>query len=137
MKPQQQKILTQLSNQKVELAVLPKVKSLIRDFNKAERGMKAKLKVMDSLLRELKDIEKIKTRADKEYKEALDFMNIYLEGKEKYDRAFDEIEEKAKDLGIDVRDVPALDVLNNAFNSAANAYRPLAETNTNVRPFIR
>tara|TARA_R110001592_G_scaffold52680_2_gene161600 strand:- start:30 stop:443 length:414 start_codon:yes stop_codon:yes gene_type:complete len=130
-------ILQKFSTQKVELATLPKAKSLIRDFTKAEQGMKAKRKVLDSLLQEFKNIEKIKTRADKEYREALDFMNIYLEGKDKYNNVFDEIEKKAKELGIDVRDIPALDILNKSFDGAANAYRPLAETNIDIRDFIR
>ena len=130
-------ILQKFASQKVDLAVLPKVKSLIRDFNKAEQGMKAKKKVLDSLEKELEKLQDLKDKAEKEYQEALDFQNIYLEGKDKYDRAYNEIEEKAKDLGIDVGDVPALDILNKAFDDAANAYRPLAETNVNIRPFIR
>lgn len=130
-------ILQKFSTQKVELATLPKAKSLIRDFTKAEQGMKAKRKVLDSLLQEFKNIEKIKTIADKEYREALDFMNIYLEGKDKYNIVFDEIEKKAKDLGIDVKDIPALDILNKSFDGAANAYRPLAETNIDIRDFIK
>ena len=137
MKPDLKKILQKFSTEKVELSTLPKAKSLIRDFTKAEQGMKAKRKVLDSLLQEFKNIEKIKTRADKEYKEALDFMNIYLEGKDKYNKVFDELEKKAKELGIDVRDIPVLDIVNKSFESAANAYRPLAETNINIRDFIR
>ena len=135
MKPELQKIFTKLSEEKLEKVDLSaaKAKTLTNDFRKAENGMKSKKKVLDNLLKELKALEKLQLAAKKEYDEAIDFMEIYGQGKDRYDTIYDSLEKQAKELGIDVNEIPVMRELNKSFDDAADAYRPLAEILGDVR----
>ena len=125
-------IKTELKSEKVELSEA-KAKVLIKDFRKAESGMKAKKKILDNLLTELKAIEKLKSKAKKEYDEASDFMEIYGRGKDRYNSLFDSFEKKAKELGINVNQIPIMKELDKSFDDAADAYRPLSSIIFSVR----
>lgn len=111
--------------QKVELASDAKAKELAKDFRRAESGLKEKKKVLEDLVQELEAIDKLKAKADKEYKETLDLMNIYLTGKDRYDNIYDGIKKKADELGVDVNQIPSISELNKAYDEAADAYRPI------------
>lgn len=135
MKPSVQKIITKLAKDKenkVELSAA-KAKALAKDFTKAEIGMKSKKKILDNLLKELKALEKLQLAAKKEYDEAIDFMEIYGQGKDRYDTIYDTLEKQAKELGVDVDEIPIIRELNKSFDAAADAYRPLAEILGDVR----
>ena len=117
---------TELSSEKVDLSEA-KAKALAKDFRKAESGLKAKIKILQKLENELKNIEKIKTLANKEIKEAGDFMEIYGRGKDRYNILFDGFQKKARELGIKVDQIPVMKELDKAFDDAANAYVPIAQ----------
>ena len=125
-------IQTELKSEKVELSEA-KAKVLIKDFRKAESGMKAKKKILDNLLTELKTIEKLKSKAKKEYDEASDFMEIYGRGKDRYDSLFNSFKKQAKELGINVNEIPIIKELDKSFDDAADAYRPLQSIIFDVR----
>ena len=112
MKPDVKKILTKLSENKVELSEA-KAKALIKDLQKLEN--------------ELKNIEKLKTVANKEISEAGDFMEIYGRGKDRYNTLYDGFEKKARELGIKVDQIPVIKELNKAFDDAADAYVPISQ----------
>lgn len=122
-----QNILQKFSAQKVELSVGSDARRLLREFEEAERGMLKQTKVLEQLLKQFQGFEKMKDELSKQRQEALKYQGIYLDGKDKVDVVFDKLEKHVKELGISVTDIPAYDLLNNAFNRAANAYRPLAE----------
>ena len=112
------------SLEKVDLSA-SKAKELTKDFRRAENGMKEKKKVLEDLIQELEAIEKLKRRAKKELDETLDFQQIYLTGKDRYDNVYAEIRKKADELGVDVDQVPSISELNKAFSESADAFRPL------------
>ena len=125
----------ELSSEKIELSEA-KAKALTKDFRKAESGMKAKKQTLDKLLSELKAAEKLQIKTKSEYDEAGDFMEIYGRGKERYNSLFDSMEKKAKELGVNVDDIPVIKELNKAFDDAADAYRPLSSIQSDVRKAI-
>jgi len=133
MKPSVQKIINKLPKEKVDLATQKvdlseaKAKALAKDFRKAESGLKAKIKILQKLENELKNIEKIKILANKEIDETADFMEIYGRGKDRYNILFDSFEKKARELGIKVDQIPVMKELDKAFDDAADAYRPVAQ----------
>lgn len=121
-----------VKGEKVELSEA-KAKVLIKDFRKAESGMKAKKKILDNLLTELKAIEKLKSKAKSEYNEAVNFMETYNKGKDKYNSLFDSFQKQAKELGINVNEIPIIKELDKSFDDAADAYRPLQSIIFDVR----
>ena len=123
---------TDLSSEKVELSEA-KAKALTKDFRKAESGMKAKKQILDKLLSELKAVEKLQLKAKSEYDEAIDFMEIYGQGKDRYNSIYDSMEKTAKEIGVSVDDIPSIKELGKAFDDAADAYRPLASILSDVR----
>lgn len=132
MKPQVQKIFTKLAKEKVELSEA-KAKALAKDFRKAESGLKAKKKILDNLVKELKSLEKLKLTTKKEYDEASDFLEIYGRGKDRYNSLYDEFEKKARELGVKVDQIPVMKELDKAFDDAANAYVPVSQMLGDVR----
>ena len=132
MKPQVQKIFTKLAKEKVELSEA-KAKALAKDFRKAESGLKAKKKILDNLVKELKSLEKLKLTTKKEYDETSDFLEIYGRGKDRYNSLYDEFEKKARELGIKVDQIPVMKELDKAFDDAANAYVSVSQMLGDVR----
>ena len=57
--------------------------------------------------------------------EAIEFSNLYLRGKDRYNSIAGDIIKKANELGVDANNIPSLNELNKAWDEAANAYRPL------------
>ena len=133
MKPSEQKIINKLPKEKVDLATQKvdlseaKAKALAKDFRKAESGLKTKIKILQKLENELKNIEKIKISANKEIDETVDFMEIYGRGKDRYNILIDSFEKKARELGIKVDQIPVIKELDKAFDDAADAYRPVQQ----------
>ena len=125
----------ELSSEKIELSEA-KAKALTKDFRKAESGMKAKKQTLDKLLSELKALEKLQLKAKSEYDEAGDFMEIYGQGKDRYNSIYDSMEKKAKEIGVNVDDIPSIKELGKAFDDAADAYRPLSSILSDVRKAI-
>ncbi len=132
MKPSVHKILTKLSQEKVELSEA-KAKALAKDFRKAESGLKAKKKILDNLVKELKSLEKLQLTTKKEYDEAVDFLEIYGKGKDRYNSLYDGFEKKARELGIKVDQIPVMKELDKAFDDAADAYVPVSQMLGDVR----
>ena len=125
-------IQIELKSEKVELSEA-KAKVLIKDFRKSESGMKGKKKILDNLLTELKAIEKLKSKAKSEYDEAINFMETYNKGKDRYDSLFNSFKKQAKELGINVNEIPIIKELDKSFDDAADAYRPLQSIIFDVR----
>ena len=63
-------------------------------------------------------------------------MEIYGRGKERYNSLLDSMEKKAKELGVNVDDIPVIKELNKAFDDAADAYRPISSILSDVRKAI-
>ncbi len=123
---------TELKSEKIELSEA-KAKALIKDFRKSESGMKSKKKILDNLLIEIKAIEKLKSKVKNEYDEVVNFMETYNKGKDRYNSLFDSFQKQAKELGINVNEIPVIKELDKSFDDAADAYRPLQSIIFDVR----
>lgn len=111
--------------EKIELASEAKAKELTKDFQRAESGMKEKKRILEGIVQEFEAIDKLRARARKEFDEAIEFSNLYLRGKDRYNSIAGDIIKKANELGVDANNIPSLNELNKAWDEAANAYRPL------------
>ena len=134
MKPDVKKILTKLSENKVELSEA-KAKALIKDFKKAESGMKSKIKILEKLDTEIKNIKKLESLVKKEIDETGDFMEIYGRGKDRFNSLYDGFEKKARELGIKVDQIPVMKELSKAFDDAADSYVAVSKINSKVLDF--
>ncbi len=135
MKPDVKRILTKLSKNKVELSEA-KAKALIKDFRKAESGMKSKIKILEKLDTEIKNIKKLESLVEKEINETGDFMEIYGRGKDKFNGIYDNFQKKAKELGIKVDQIPVMKELEKSFDDAADAYVAVSKINSKVLDFF-
>jgi chromosome segregation ATPase len=137
MKPEIAKIITKLSQEDNRLQLSEtKAKSLIKNFRRAEQEMKKSYKALNKLESKIREARDLKQKADQEVRAAYNAMGIYSDGKDDFNRIYDDFKAKANDLGVNVNNIPVISELSRAFDEAADAYRPLGAIASTINKFV-
>ena len=116
MEPQIKKILQKFSNQKVELNT-KQIKQLISEFEEIKKKSIKQNNAFDTVV---DNIEKAHIDARNELKVGKTLENVFNKTYSEYTKLYSKIQSQAKELGINVNDVPMINELEKAAADAEN-----------------
>ena len=121
--------------EKVELSEA-RAKKLINDFKRAANEIQGGEREIEKFVQQIKEAEKLKDRALTVLNEFGNTKQLYLTGKDQYNRVIDKITKDAKELGVDHRKIPYVKELERAFNNAGKVFVSSDRASDELRKFV-
>ena len=121
--------------EKVELSEA-RAKKLINDFKRAANEIKSGQREIEKFVQQIKEADKLKDRALNVLNEFGETKQLYLTGKDQYNRVIDKIVKDAKELGVDHRKIPYVKELERAFNDAGKVFVNSDRASDELRKFV-